>query len=593
MASLDKSDIQNLLEDPEFLSAIAKTVAEKSEAMNHMAEAIANKVSDQLKDKRYIAERKGMEKQLRGLIAQVDQQARTFDEILSTSPDFIYMCDREGRYTYANQTGAHALGLRPSDIVGKTWRELNMLAEIMEPFEAQLKEVSDTGQPVSGEARYPTVGGERCYDFILTPLRSADGSINSVLGTARDITERKLSEEALRKAYDELERRVEKRTAELARVNEELQRDIAERKRAEEALRESEQNFRNSLDSSPLGIRIVTARGELLYANQAILDICGYSSIEELKAVPLRKLYTPESHAEYLERKRKRDRGEFVPLNYEASIVRKDGEVRHLEVSRKEVIWGGKTQFQAIHQDVTERRQTQQKMFEYEELDRLKGNLLSTVSHELRAPLASIKGYATMLLDYDQRLDREEKREHLQSIDKATDRLSDLIDHLLDMSQLEAGLLSLEKTPISVSQLIQEAVDEAKLRASRHLIASQLDKRLPRVNIDAARIRQVLDNLLDNATKYSEEGTEVMVEAQRAKSGLLISITDQGVGIPAEELPKVFDRMYRVEQRLIAKTAGIGLGLSICKGLVEAHGGRIWIESEEGKGSKCSFTLPL
>ena len=139
-------------------------------------------------------------------------------------------------------------------------------------------------------------------------------------------------------------------------------RDITERKRVEEKLRIAEQNYRNSLDSSPLGIRIVTAEGELLYANQAILDIYGYSSVEELKNTSTKQRYTPKSYAEHQIRKDKRKQGKPVPSNYEVSIVRKDGEVRHLAVFRKEVIWGGEIQFQALYQDITERKLIAEKL---------------------------------------------------------------------------------------------------------------------------------------------------------------------------------------------------------------------------------------
>ncbi|GAI44825.1 unnamed protein product, partial [marine sediment metagenome] len=138
--------------------------------------------------------------------------------------------------------------------------------------------------------------------------------------------------------------------------------DITERKQAIEALSWAEQNFRNSLDNSPLGIRIVTAEGELLYANQAILDIYGYSSVEELRATPVKERYTPESYVEYKERKEKRRLGKPVPSNYEISIVRKDGEIRRLAVFRKEVVWNGKTQFQAIYQDITESKRAQEEI---------------------------------------------------------------------------------------------------------------------------------------------------------------------------------------------------------------------------------------
>ncbi len=147
----------------------------------------------------------------------------------------------------------------------------------------------------------------------------------------------------------------------------EIQNDITERRRTEEALRKSEQNFRNSLDSSPLGIRIVNAEGELLYANQAILDIYGYSSVEELKAVPTKQRYTPQSYAEHQERVKKRELGKPIPSSYEISIVRKNGEVRHLLAFRKEVIWGGEVQFQTLYQDITEHKQADGALQESEE----------------------------------------------------------------------------------------------------------------------------------------------------------------------------------------------------------------------------------
>ncbi len=248
----------------------------------------------------------------------------------------------------------------------------------------------------------------------------------------------------------------------------------------------------------------------------------------------------------------------------------------------------------ALIAQVVERKRAEKKVVEYEELDRLKSNLLSTISHELRTPLAIIKGYSTMLLDYDRRLRQDEKGQYLESIDRATDRLTELVDGLLDMSRLEAGLLKLNKQPTSISKLVREAVTEAQLRAPSHEIVTDLRKKLTRVNIDARRIRQVLDNILDNAIKYSAKGTRVVVQvSEEAGAKLLLSIADQGIGIPVEELPRVFDRMYRIEQRLTPEIGGIGLGLAICKGLVEAHGGRIWAESEEGKGSTFYFTLPI
>ncbi len=138
--------------------------------------------------------------------------------------------------------------------------------------------------------------------------------------------------------------------------------DITDRKQAEESLRRSEENFRHSFDDSPLGVRIVTAAGETIYANRAILDIYGFDSLEELKATPSMKRYTPESYAEFQIRREKRQQGIDIPYEYAIDIIRKDGQVRHLQVLRKEISWDGESQFQVIYQDFTERKQAEEKL---------------------------------------------------------------------------------------------------------------------------------------------------------------------------------------------------------------------------------------
>ncbi|MDO8490875.1 MAG: PAS domain S-box protein, partial [Dehalococcoidia bacterium] len=242
---------------------------------------------------------------------------------------------------------------------------------------------------------------------------------------------------------------------------------------------------------------------------------------------------------------------------------------------------------------IIEHRRAQTKVVEYEELNKLKTNLLATVSHELRTPLATIKGYATMIIDYDRRLKRDEKLQHLHSIDKAADRLTELVDLLLDMSRLEAGLFRLDRHETSMDRVIEEAVAETQLRSPQHRMRAALDGGLPPITADSKRVRQILDNLLDNAVKYSEQGTEIVVRCARTPRELLISVADQGRGIPADETDKVFDRFYRIEQRLSKDPGGLGLGLSLCKALVEAHGGSIRVESKVGAGSTFYFTLPI
>jgi signal transduction histidine kinase len=229
----------------------------------------------------------------------------------------------------------------------------------------------------------------------------------------------------------------------------------------------------------------------------------------------------------------------------------------------------------------------------YEELNKLKSDLLSMVSHELRTPLATIKGYATMLVNYDDKLANGEKIQSLMSIDKATSRLTYLVDQLLDMSRADAGLLELKRELADPATLIRQAVAEARLRAPDCGFEVDVPARgLPPVHMDADRIRQVLDNLLDNAIKYAANAKAVAVSARQHDGDIVFSVTDRGPGIPEHELERVFERMYRVEPQPGPPVKGLGLGLSICKALVEAHGGRIWAESQTGQGSRFIFTLP-
>jgi PAS domain S-box-containing protein len=226
------------------------------------------------------------------------------------------------------------------------------------------------------------------------------------------------------------------------------------------------------------------------------------------------------------------------------------------------------------------------------ELDAMKSQLLSTVSHELRTPLASIKGFATTLLRDDVDWDDQSRREFLSIIDEESDRLTELISNLLDMSRVEAGALRVEIEPTHLRPLIEETASEFQMMTHTYQFVVKLPSRLPAVMADPRRARQVLRNLVENAVKYTPEGGPVTISARVLSDFVQISVADQGIGIEAEQLENVFDRFYQVDSASTRKVGGSGLGLSICKAIVEAHGGRIWAESKLGTGSTFHFTLP-
>jgi signal transduction histidine kinase len=238
------------------------------------------------------------------------------------------------------------------------------------------------------------------------------------------------------------------------------------------------------------------------------------------------------------------------------------------------------------------------KLAALKELDRMKSELLSTVSHELRTPLGSIKGYATTLLTHGSKLRRDEQREFLEIIDSEADRLRELIENLLDMSRLEAGVLRIDREPVQLARVAGEVLRKVQLAAPNHELRldwfTSRGEQDPLINVDEKRIYQVIQNLLTNAVKYSPDGGSITLSARCERRDLVVSVVDQGLGMPSAELDRIFDRFHRVHGEMTRVIGGTGLGLAICKGLVEAHGGRIWAESEgAGKGSTFSFTLPL
>jgi len=231
-----------------------------------------------------------------------------------------------------------------------------------------------------------------------------------------------------------------------------------------------------------------------------------------------------------------------------------------------------------------------------EEANRLKAELISILAHEMRTPLTSIKGYSTALLMEEASFSPETQREFLQIIDEECTVLEDLVHDLLESSIIDAGLLKLELQPVMLPRLIQDVVDDMAHRTQEHSFVIDFEKGtsgFPIVDADPRRIEQVLRNLLDNAVKYSPEGGLVVVRGEAHEGEIVISVADQGVGIAPEHLNRLFEKFFRVEPGLGRHIVGSGLGLPIARTIVEGHGGRIWAESQVGKGTTLYFTLPL
>jgi two-component system, OmpR family, sensor histidine kinase KdpD len=269
------------------------------------------------------------------------------------------------------------------------------------------------------------------------------------------------------------------------------------------------------------------------------------------------------------------------------------GGVRDRSNDRTAFFWAFVDQAAAV----IERARLRQESLQIEVLrrtDALRAALLSSVSHDLRTPLSSIKAAASSLLQHDVEWDEESRSSFLMSIERQADRLNRLVENLLDMSRIEAGALKPEKEWYPIDELIHDVLGHMAPQLQGRVVERHLPDDLPPVELDYLEIDQVLTNLIENAVRYTPPESAIEVSAEACGGQLEISVADRGPGIPPGEIGYIFDKFYRVRGvDSTARTTGSGLGLAVCKGLVEAHGGRIWAKNRAGGGAIFRFTLPI
>jgi PAS domain S-box-containing protein len=365
--------------------------------------------------------------------------------------------------------------------------------------------------------------------------------------------------------------------AAIAVRNAELYQQVSEERRALSAI----------IENSAEGVMIADAAGRVQVLNRALAHVTGWD--------PQQAMGRPAAEVLAL-----RDRqGEDLPLpqppgrrtsavearSYtEGDVVRRGGPPITVGVTATP-LYDEEGELARVILNVVD-------ITRFRQAEELKSTFVSVVSHELKTPVALIKGYAETLRREDANWDRETVQDSLGVIAEEADHLTHLIDNLLEASRIQAGGLKLQPTDVSLLRLAEKVVDGFRTQTEAHVFDLDFPPDFPPVWGDPERLQEVLSNLVSNAIKYSPEGGTVWVGGRTDQTGVTVYIADQGIGIPAEEQARIFDRFHRVESGLHRSTEGTGLGLYLVKAIVEAHGGRVWVESAPGRGSIFMFTLP-
>ncbi|MEH1821689.1 MAG: response regulator [Nostoc sp.] len=421
------------------------------------------------------------------------------------------------------------------------------------------------GQGGRGAGGAGEAGGDRVVSSSLSPL--SPSSLNL-------------------RAINELELRVAERTAELIRVNQQLQSQLDERQRTRGELRFSQARFARILDIADDAIISINGFQNITLFNQGAEKIFGYSAQEVIGKgldllLPQRFFQVHRQHV--------------VDFGQSPNIARRMGERREIygrrkdgtefpaEASISKIDMSEEIFYTVILRDITERKQ----------IERMKDEFVSVVSHELRTPLTSIHGSLGMLASGLLPTDSEQGKRLLQIATDSSERLVRLIKDILDIERIESGKTKMEPEICNVVDLIVQAVNVMQPLADKAGVKVSISALSGQVWADSDRIVQTLTNLLSNAIKFSSAGSMVCLGAQQQGDEVLLTVKDTGRGIPTDKLESIFERFQQVDSSDSRNHDGTGLGLAICKSIMQQHGGRIWAESVLGEGSTFYVTLPL
>jgi PAS domain S-box-containing protein len=397
-----------------------------------------------------------------------------------------------------------------------------------------------------------------------------------------ELIARRRAEDRLRESEAGLERLVDERTEQLRRANEILSEEIEERRATETALQESERRLRFAQEAAGAGTwEWVIATNENYWSDE-LFKLYGFDTGS---VVPSYEMWVSTIHPDdviAVEKAVQEAAADGTRLSVEWRVKSDPG--RWLMSKGQPLLDsdGRPRRYLGIVVDITERRQA----------EGVKDQFIGMVSHELRTPLAVITGALNVAMT--EGVPEEQKRTLLEDAAWGAETMADIVENLLELSRWQSNRLVLQASALDVRPLVARIVRQSSRESAKHMVTAGVEEGLPPVRADGIRVERILDNLVDNAIKYSPDGGEVKVNAMRQGDSVLFSVSDQGIGISAADMEKLFQPFGRLETPLIGSAIqGVGLGLVVCRRLVEAHGGRIWVESEKGRGSTFYFTLPV
>jgi PAS domain S-box-containing protein len=364
-----------------------------------------------------------------------------------------------------------------------------------------------------------------------------------------------------------------------------LDREVAKLERAEEALRESEEKYRKLVENSLTGIYIDQG-GKIVFSNAQFAEIYGYTR-EEIMGMESRKLVHPEDRASTDEFRAKRLGGEDAPSEYEARGLTKTGETIWVKRRNTDIEFKGKPAILGNIVDVTDRKRMEEQLQKTnEELQ----DFVHVVSHDLKTPVISIYGFSDRLLrNYTGTLD-EKGRKYLEHIMSSATRMEALVSDLLTFSRIGRMVSKIESD--SSLDIVENVISDLRERLKKNVVELVVAEGLPTISCDRERLHQVFENLIGNAIKFTRttEAPRIEIGYEDKDKFHQFYVKDNGMGIDPQNHRKIFEKFERLEEG--EDEEGTGLGLAIVERIATSHGGKVWVESQKGKGATFYFTLP-